>query len=65
MSILGCSISHLFEKIASEEKQTWIGKFWFREKKVDTKQKIIFPEVSAFIEVYRLLWEQMMLGETS
>lgn len=35
------------------------------EKKIDMKQKIIFPEVSACIEVYMLLWEQMMLGGSS
>lgn len=29
------------------------------EKKTNIKQKITFPEISAFIEVCRLLWEQM------
>lgn len=29
------------------------------EKKTSIKQKITFPEISAFIEVCRLLWELM------
>lgn len=58
ISLLGVSILRLFEKIASEENRPELGNIG-SEKKINIKQKITFPEISAFREVFRLLWEQM------
>lgn len=60
--ILGGSVSHL-KKLLQRGHRHELGNTGSR-KKVDMKLKIVFPEVSAFIELCRWLWEQMTVGET-